>query len=103
MLTPEAFVVSKTVAWLERNTPRDLYGLWALKEAGFLTATAADLYRSCGPTGHVPSRLEFPPPPSESDWTHSLGQRERIRSTADQDFRSVTDAWSSLAAEQTAP
>lgn len=93
VLTQESFVVAKTTAWLERNTPRDLYDLWALTNAGYLGREAVDLYRRFGPTGRTPALREFPAAPSESDWTQALAHQCRVRTCAEEAFRVVTEAW----------
>ena len=54
--TAAGFVAAKTSAWCERNTPRDLYDLWALSQRGFINQASADVFKKYGPTGNYPRR-----------------------------------------------
>jgi predicted nucleotidyltransferase component of viral defense system len=80
VLTPAAFVASKLVAWEDRRTPRDLYDLWALAEAGWITSEAAGLYGRYGQHTNV-SKIEFDEMPSESEWAASLAHQCLIQTT----------------------
>lgn len=48
-LTPAAFVAAKTMAWVDRAAPRDLYDLWAMRNLNMINSEAAELYRRLGP------------------------------------------------------
>lgn len=80
VLTPSAFVASKLAAWNDRHTPRDLYDLWALAEAGWITSEAAALYGRYGQHTNV-SKIEFNEMPSEDEWEASLSHQCVIETT----------------------
>ncbi len=63
--TPAAFAAWKTVAWADRNSPRDLYDLWGLASRQAMTPAAARLYARLGPTGQPPPDWLFDQVPSE--------------------------------------
>ncbi len=71
VLTPAAFVASKLSSWNDREAPRDLYDLWALAEAGYIDATASDVFRRSGPYTSA-SQVSFAHLPSEAEWNASL-------------------------------
>lgn len=94
--TADSFVGGKTVAWCDtsRNAPRDLYDLWALAEAGYITAGAADVYRHHGPSNSFPNRSAFPnTPPTEQEWTDALGHQCIVQVGPTQAYDSVVAAW----------
>jgi len=93
ILTEQAFVVAKTAAWLDRNTPRDLYDLWALADRNMINAAAAALYRSIGPTGSLPVRSEYPPIPDDQQWHAELGHQCRVAVAPKAAFDLVRLAW----------
>lgn len=80
VLTPSAFVASKLTAWEDRRTPRDLYDLWALAEAGWITSEAATLYARYGQHTKV-SEIDFDKFPSMGEWEASLAHQCRIQTT----------------------
>ncbi len=74
--TPSGFAAMKLMAWFDRHTPRDLYDLAALAEAGHIDKMAAELVRSIA--GFTPSAatLERTVPRSvESSWHTELGHQ----------------------------
>jgi len=94
--TAESFVGAKTVAWCDtsRNAPRDLYDLWALAEAGYITAKAAAIYRHHGPSNSFPNRSAFPnTPPTEQEWTDALGHQCILQVGPTQAYDTVVAAW----------
>lgn len=71
VLTPAAFVASKLSSWSDRKAPRDLYDLWALAEAGYIDATASEVFRRWGPYTSA-SKVSFTRLPSAAEWSASL-------------------------------
>ncbi|MGP6206191.1 nucleotidyl transferase AbiEii/AbiGii toxin family protein [Microbacterium sp. F2] len=66
VLTPAAFVASKLSSWSDREAPRDLYDLWALAEAGYIDATASEVFGRWGPYTSA-SQVSFAHPPSAAE------------------------------------
>lgn len=96
VLTPSAFVAAKTSAWYDRHAPRDLYDLWALAEAGYVTTQAADLYRRFGPTARTPDARTFADLPSADEWEAALAHQGRIAVGTTEAAARVLEAWRSL-------
>ena len=73
--TPSGFAAMKLMAWFDRHTPRDLYDLAALADAGHIDRDASDLVRSIA--GYRPgSALERSVPRSvETSWQAELGHQ----------------------------
>jgi len=73
--TPSGFAAMKLMAWFDRRTPRDLYDLAALADAGHIDRNAVDLVRSLA--GYRPdSALERAVPRSvEASWQAELGHQ----------------------------
>jgi predicted nucleotidyltransferase component of viral defense system len=74
--TPSGFAAMKLMAWLDRRTPRDLYDLAALADAGHIDEAAAELVRSIA--GYTPSAatLERTVPGSVvTSWQTELGHQ----------------------------
>lgn len=71
VLTPAAFVASKLSSWNDREAPRDLYDLWALAEAGYIDAKAAEVFARWGPLTNA-SKVRFARLPSLAEWSASL-------------------------------
>lgn len=93
-LTSEGFAAAKTAAWCERNTPRDLYDLWAIADAGLITAAAAEAFRRHGPTNRRPSPAIFPAgPPTEREWRDALSHQCIPRVSPVDAHRTVVAAW----------
>lgn len=102
--TPTGFVGAKTAAWCDsdRNAPRDLYDLWALASAGYITTEAAVVYRRRGPTGGVPRRWAFPKTsPTESEWYDALGHQCIPEVGPDEAYETVVSAWEAAVEDQT--
>lgn len=93
VLTEPASVAAKTVAWVFRRAPRDLYDLWALAELGAISAQARELYCSLGPTGGPPTSRDFSQAPSDEAWERELAGQTRLAITANQAFSVVRAAW----------
>lgn len=94
--TAESFVGAKTDAWRDttRNAPRDLYDLWALANAGHITAEAAVVYRRNGQIGGFPHRWAFPSnPPTEQEWNDALGHQCIVQVDPRQAYDTVVAAW----------
>jgi hypothetical protein len=77
-LTPEAFVAAKLAAWHDRHAPRDLYDLWGLATAGWLTRGGLDLFRTLGPTNRLPDATLFRTLPDPDAWSRSLAHQCRL-------------------------
>ncbi|HIW30534.1 MAG TPA: nucleotidyl transferase AbiEii/AbiGii toxin family protein [Candidatus Luteococcus avicola] len=95
-LTPEGFVVAKTMAWSDttRNAPRDLYYLWALATAGHITADAARTYRRIGPTCGYPKPWNLPTgAPSPDEWFASLNHQCQPQVTPQEAHDVTLAAW----------
>lgn len=74
--TPSGFAAMKLMAWFDRHTPRDLYDLAALAEAGHIDKTAAELVRSIAGFTPNAATLERTVPRSvESSWHTELGHQ----------------------------
>ncbi len=93
-LTSEGFAAAKTAAWCERNTPRDLYDLWAMAEAGLITPAAADVFRQHGPTNRHPSPAVFPDAPAtEREWHDALSHQCVVQVSPAEAYHAVVTAW----------
>ncbi len=92
-LTAPAFVASKTMAWLDRQAPRDLYDLWALGEHGHIGPEAADLFSRHGPTGGHVQPWMFSTPPAEGAWQDALGHQGAVRVSAADALAQVRARW----------
>lgn len=94
VLTSEGFAAAKTAAWCERNTPRDLYDLWALATGGRLTPAAAAVFRKLGPTNSAPGPAIFPArPPTEQAWQDALRHQCVPAVGPTEAFSVVVQAW----------
>lgn len=93
VLTGPAFVAAKTVAWVFRQAPRDLYDLWALAQLGAIGAQARELYCSLGPTGGPPTASDFSQAPGEEAWEVELSGQTRLTVTGDHALSVVRAAW----------
>jgi predicted nucleotidyltransferase component of viral defense system len=96
-LTASAFVASKTSAWLDRCTPRDLYDLWALGEHGHITPDAGALFKRLGPTHTTVQPWMFRTAPTEAEWQDALGHQGVVRVTAAEALAEVQDMWARAA------
>lgn len=93
VLTEPAFVAAKTVAWVFRRAPRDLYDLWALGEKGLIDSRARALYCSLGPTGGPPAPVDFADPPGDDAWESELAGQTRLTITGQHALSVVRSAW----------
>jgi predicted nucleotidyltransferase component of viral defense system len=91
--TVAAFAAWKTVAWHDRQAPRDLYDLWALAQRGDITTEAARLFVAHGPTGKPPQPSMFRSAPSEVRWRDQLANQTRLTVTAAEALQVVAGAW----------
>jgi len=91
--TAPAFAAWKTATWLDRAAPRDLYDLWGLGQAGWISAEAALLFRAYGPTAGDVRPWMFARPPGEDDWLTALGHQGRIAVPAAAAAHEVGDRW----------
>ena len=81
--TPSGFAAMKLIAWFDRRTPRDLYDLAALADAGHIDVTAINLVKQIA--GFSPSQTtleEQVPRTVESAWHAELGHQLANTSTA---------------------
>lgn len=92
-LTRPSAVAAKTVAWIHRHAPRDLYDLWALGRQGGIDAEAAQAFARWGSTGAAPQRWMFDVPPSQQAWEAELAAQTRLQVTAEQALVEVQKSW----------
>lgn len=81
--TPNGFAAMKLLAWFDRQTPRDLYDLAGLAEAGHIDRVAADLVRTIA--GFTPSPATFGtrmPPMLDAAWPVELGHQMSVPRSA---------------------
>ncbi|MDR1212483.1 MAG: nucleotidyl transferase AbiEii/AbiGii toxin family protein [Propionibacteriaceae bacterium] len=100
--TPAGFVGAKTTAWCDttRNAPRDLYDLWALAQAGHISADAARVFRRFGPTASYPRQWMFPQqPPGPDLWENALAHLGRLTVGPHEAYEAVVAAWDAAMAE----
>ena len=103
--SPEAFVGAKTAALFDRGLSRDLYDVWALGEAGWITPQAALVFKQYGMTHTFPRRFMFPHHlPTEDQWEDALGGLCVLRVGPRQAYESAADAWErAIAAAESMP
>lgn len=94
--TAAAIAAWKTVAWIDRAAPRDLWDLWALAQHGHITKAAADLFIAHGPTNGTPQPWMFTSAPSEDRWSEQLAGQTRLTVTAAQALDTVAAAWAPM-------
>ncbi|SDH14656.1 Nucleotidyl transferase AbiEii toxin, Type IV TA system [Klenkia brasiliensis] len=90
--TAPAFAAWKTVTWMDRHAPRDLYDLWGLGRAGHIDAEAALLFRKHGPTAGPVQPWMFDRAPGRTDWTTALSHQGRIE-VGPEEARDQVRAW----------
>ncbi|MEZ5378647.1 MAG: nucleotidyl transferase AbiEii/AbiGii toxin family protein [Acidimicrobiales bacterium] len=74
--TPSGFAAMKLMAWFDRHTPRDLYDLAALADAGHIDETAVTLVRPIAGFTPGAANLERSVPRSvASSWQTELGHQ----------------------------
>lgn len=92
--TRTGFVCAKAEAWFERNTPRDLYDLWALSELGAINNEAAGVYKSHGATNSFPQKSQFPrSAPTIEQWSSALSNQCIPKVGPDEAYRVVCNSW----------
>lgn len=91
VLTPAAFVASKLASWHDRATPRDLYDLWAMAEAGMIDEEAAELFARVGPVTNV-GNVHFTQLPTSTQWKAALGHQCIIHTTPIQAAAAIREA-----------
>lgn len=91
--TSAAFAAWKTVAWMDRGAPRDLWDLWALAVRGHITAEAAQLFATFGPINDTPEPWMFTRVPSEERWREQLAGQTKLTVTAAEALHVVAGAW----------
>jgi Nucleotidyl transferase AbiEii toxin, Type IV TA system len=97
--TAAAFVADKTCAWLERTASRDLYDLYLLARAGFVTPEAGALFMRHGPFGGtLPSSRNLGRAPESEVWRVQLGGQTRLTASAEEALAVVKRAWDSVQA-----
>jgi len=97
--TAAAFVAAKTCAWLERAASRDLYDLYLLARAGFITSEAGELFMRHGFLGAtLPSSENLGQTPSGEAWRVQLGGQTRLTVAPDEALAVVQRAWDSVRA-----
>ncbi len=91
--TPSGFAAMKLMAWFDRHTPRDLYDLAALADAGHIDQQASQLVKSIA--GYTPSdsTLERTVPRTvTAAWHTELGHQTADLSSPDECLRRTRDA-----------
>ena len=92
--TRDAFVAWKSIAYLDRRAPRDLWDLAELARRGGFTTQAGALFASLGPLTSPPTDATIPRAPREDVWRRDLAHQTRLLSTADEARDVVVQAWS---------
>lgn len=90
---PAAFAAWKAATWFDRAAPRDLYDLWGLGRAGHISAEAALLFRTHGPTAGDVKPWMFSRPPSQAQWSAALDHQGRIEVGAGEAVDVVRAHW----------
>jgi hypothetical protein len=83
MPTREAFAAWKTVTWMDRHAPRDLWDLWALSRIGAINAVATQLFVEYGPTLAPPKPWMFTTAPTPEQWREQLAGQTILIVTPD--------------------
>lgn len=91
--TRSAFVATKTVAWIDRSAPRDLFDLWLLAKAGAIDDAAIRLFTQHGQTSKKPTEGLFTNAPDELRWRRELSGQTRLNVTAAEALEVVCRAW----------
>lgn len=93
VLTVEAFLAAKVLAWLDRRTPRDLYDLAALSRRGHVNRAAVECLIRFGPSSQPPSAKAFGKAPAQAAWKQALAHQTRLDITASDALEAVKEAW----------
>jgi len=91
--TRSAFVAWKTVAWLDRASPRDLWDLAMLADIGAFDREARDLFVSLGTFASIPAGSRMPPAPSIEQWQLELSHQTRLSMAPAEARERVVAAW----------
>lgn len=94
--TLPAFAAAKTIAWIDRAAPRDLFDLWQLAQIGAIDGAAAAHYRKFGPSGALPQSSLLGRECDELQWRRELSGQTRLTSTAAEASERVVEAWGRL-------
>lgn len=81
-LTDDGFVAAKISAWLDRNTPRDLFDLHAMARARLLSQEGIEIVRATTNWTHFPDGVQWPTAPHENDWQLHLAHQTRLSVSA---------------------
>lgn len=95
--TFDAFVAWKTITFMDRRAPRDLWDLAALAHLHPFTRAAAELFATFGPFRSSPTASTIPAAPTETVWERDLAHQTRLTITAAQARAQVVRAWVALA------
>ncbi len=91
--TPSGFAAMKLMAWFDRHTPRDLYDLAALADAGHIDQAACNLVRAIARFTPNPTTREARVPQAvEAAWRTELGHQMAITRSAPECHALVRDA-----------
>ncbi len=71
----ESFVVMKVKAWRDRFAPRDLFDLWKLAEAGFMTKQVHHLLRRTTGVGFIIGDFDGPREVAAAAWMTELSNQ----------------------------
>ena len=94
--TFDAFVAWKTVTYMDRRAPRDLWDLAAIAEFRPFTPGAASLFAKFGPHRSLPTNATIPSAPDVASWSHHLAHQTRLTISAQQARDRVVRAWVDL-------
>lgn len=94
--TFDAFVAWKTVTFMDRRAPRDLWDLASLAGISAFTPAAAELFATFGPFRSLPSTSTIPAAPTEAVWHRDLAHQTRLTMTAAQARDEVVRAWAAV-------
>lgn len=92
----DAFVAWKTVTFMDRRAPRDLWDLAALARLQPFTAGAAELFARLGPFRSVPSASTIPAAPTETLWQRDIAHQTRLSVDAATARSQVVAAWAAV-------
>lgn len=102
-LTPEAFVTAKTTAWMDRGAARDLYDLYLLARAGYITPAAGALFARIGPIRTTPPGWAFRAAPTLTEWRVQLAEQVRLTVGPEEALTTVREAWRVASADRSVP
>lgn len=94
--TLAAFAAWKSIAYLDRRAPRDLWDLAAMAEIGAFTLDAARLFTKFGPFQSLPTDSTIPAAPDEATWQRELSHQTRLSLTAQEARKMLVESWARL-------